>query len=100
MSQQPLVGTIQGSIKDQNGAPIPYAALTATNIDSVEPASHRRETGTDQQGIYQFVEVPEGRYSILVTKSGYRDYGVPLIRVRAGETVDMPEIKMAPAATH
>jgi Carboxypeptidase regulatory-like domain len=99
-SQQPLVGSIQGVIKDQHEAPIPYAALTATNVDSVEPGSTRQTTGADKQGIYQFVDVPPGRYSIVVRMGGYRDYTVRLVTVHPGETVKMPVIKMSPAAAH
>jgi len=99
-SQQPLVGLIQGTVKDPHDAPIPYAGLTATNIDSVEPESHLRTTGADRQGFYQFVDVPPGRYSIVIRKSGYRDYTVPVVTVRDGETVNMPEIKMSPVENH
>jgi hypothetical protein len=95
-SQQPLVGLIQGKIIDQKRAPIPYAALTATNIDNVEPEFHRRTTGADEKGFYQFVDVPEGRYSIVVNKTGYRDYKISVVTVRGGETVNMPDIKMSP----
>jgi hypothetical protein len=98
--QQPLVGSIQGTIRDKHDAPVPYAALTATNIDSVEPESSRRTTGADKKGVYQFVEVPPGRYSIVVTQNGYRDYTVPLVTVRPGETVNMPDIKMSLVASH
>ena len=95
-SQQPLVGLIQGKIIDQKQAPIPYAVLTATNIDSVEPASYRRTSGADEKGFYQFVDVPEGRYSIVVKKkTGYRDYKISVVTVRGGETVYMPDIKMS-----
>ena len=96
-SQQPLVGIIQGTIIDQKNRPLPYAALRATNIDSVEPESHHRTTGAGAKGFYQFVDVPEGRYAITVKKKGYRDYKIPEVTVRAGETVKMPEIKMSPA---
>lgn len=99
-SQQPLVGMIQGTIRDQHGAPIPFAALTSTNVDSVEPGSHLQTTGADKQGIYQFVDVPPGRYSIVVKKNGYQDYKVSLVTVHPGETVRMPDIKMSPAKTH
>ncbi len=99
-SQQPLVGLIEGTIRNQQGAPVPFAALTATNIDSVEPESHRRTTGADRQGVYQFVDVPEGHYSIVVKKRGYQDYTVPAVTVRGGETVKMPDIKMSPLAVH
>jgi Carboxypeptidase regulatory-like domain len=96
-SQEPLVGLIQGTVVDQRQAPIPYAGLTATNIDSVDPESQRRTTGADEKGFYQFVDVPEGRYSIVVKKNGYRNYKISLVRVRGGETVNLPAIKMLPA---
>jgi hypothetical protein len=99
-SQQPLVGQIQGSVENQHEAPVAYAALTATNTDSVDPESHRRTTGADKQGFYEFVDVPPGRYSIVVKMKGYRDYTVPQVTVHPGETVRMPEIKMSSAATH
>jgi hypothetical protein len=95
--QQPLVGLIQGMVVDQKQARIPYATLTATNIDAVEPESRRRTTSADEKGFYQFVEVPEGRYSIVVKMKGYRDYTIPEVTVRGGETVNMPPIKMSPA---
>ncbi len=61
-SQQPLVGLIQGMIVDQKHAPIAHAELTATNIDSVVPESNRRTTTADEQGLFQLIDVPEGRY--------------------------------------
>ena len=99
-SQQPLVASIQGTVKDQRGAPIPYANLTATNLGSVEPETGRQTTGTDKQGYYQFVDVPPGSYSLLVQQTGYQDYKVALVTVHSGETVKMPEIKMSPAKSH
>lgn len=96
--QQPLVGLIQGMVIDERQVPIGDAGLTATNIDSVDREAHRRSTGTDEKGFYQFVDVPEGRYSILVKKTGYRDYKISLVHVRGGETVNMPVIKMSPAS--
>jgi hypothetical protein len=97
--QQPLVGLIQGTVVDQKQARIPYATLTATNIDSVEPESRRRTASADEHGFYQFVDVPEGRYAIVVKKQGYRDYTISEVRVRGGETVNMPPIKMSPAGS-
>jgi uncharacterized GH25 family protein len=98
--QQPLVGLIQGKIVDQKQAPIPYATLTATNIDSVEQESHRKTTSADEKGFYQFVDVPEGRYSIVVKRKGYRDYKIPEVTVRASETVNMPDIVMSSGGRH
>lgn len=96
-SQQPLVGLIQGSIVDGTQPPFSNADITATNIDSVEREAHRRITGSDEKGFYQFVDLPEGRYSILVKKEGYREYEIPVVSVRGGEKVNMPTIKMSAA---
>jgi hypothetical protein len=98
-SQQPLVGLIQGTIVDQKHAPIAYADVIATNIDSVNPQSNRHSTSSDEKGFYQLVDVPEGRFSIVARKKGYRDYKIPVVAVRGGETVTMPEIKMSPAGS-
>lgn len=94
-SQQPLAGLIEGRIVDQKGAPIASVSLTATNIDSVDPESHRRTTAADRKGIYQFVDVPMGRYSIVFRKNGYRDYQIAEVTVRGGETVRLPDIRMS-----
>jgi hypothetical protein len=56
--QQPLVGLIQGTVVDQKQARIPYATLTATNIDSVEPESHRRTTSADENGFFNLSMLP------------------------------------------
>lgn len=94
--QQPLVGSIQGMIKDQRGVALPDASLTATNIDAVEPENHRHTSGTDKYGIFQFVDLSPGSFSITVQKRGYRDYTVPVVNVRPGEAVKMPDIRMSP----
>jgi hypothetical protein len=92
-SQQPLVGLIQGTIENQQGDPIPSASLMATNLDSIERETH--STVTDSRGIYQFVDVEPGRYSIVVTMKDYRDYKVPLVAVHDSETVKMTVIRMS-----
>jgi Carboxypeptidase regulatory-like domain len=96
-SQQPLVGTIEGTLKTQQGLPIPYASLTITNIDSVEAQSARQSTDSDKHGWYEFVDVPEGRYALVVKRNGYRDRTIPLLNVYPGQSVRMPVIQLSPA---
>lgn len=98
-SQQPLVGLIQGTIVDQKQMGLPDAVLTATNIDSVEAGTHRRSTANDEKGFFQFVDVPMGRYAIVVSLKGYRNYKIPEVTVRGGETVKLPTIKMSPSTS-
>jgi len=60
------------------------------------PESHRRTTGVDEKGFYQFVDAPERRYSIAGKKAGYRNHTISAVTLRGGEAVNMPEIKMSP----
>jgi hypothetical protein len=92
-SRQPLVGLIKGFVKNELGASIPYAGLTATNLDSIERVN--QTTGTDRQGFYQFVNVPPGRYSIIARMKGYCDYKISWVTLYPGEVLTLPEISMS-----
>jgi Carboxypeptidase regulatory-like domain len=94
--QQPLVGSIQGTVKDQRGVPLADAVVTATNIDAVEPETYRHTASTDKDGTFQFIDLSPGRFSIMVQKRGYRDYTIDLVNLRPGEAVKIPEIKISP----
>ena len=85
--QQPLVGLIQGTVKNQQGAPVSNASVTATNLDTIDP---ERQFGvTDTRGTFQIVDVPPGHYSIAVTNEGYLTYLIPWVTVHDGEKVNM-----------
>ena len=86
-SQQPLVGLIQGTVKNQLGAPVPNASVTATDLDAIDPEP--LATGTNSRGFFQIVEVPPGHYSIVVTNKDYQDYRLPFVTVRDGQTVNL-----------
>lgn len=96
-SQQPLVGLIEGKVADQNQTPVAHAVIVASNIDTVNPKADRRTASADSKGVYQFVAVPEGRYSIVISRQGYRDYRISEVTVRGGETIKIPDITMIPA---
>jgi hypothetical protein len=60
-------GSIQGSVKDEKGAAIPGAEVTATS-----PSLVRTQTATtDSQGNYVFSTLPVGVYTITVTQKGF-----------------------------
>jgi hypothetical protein len=90
-SQQPLVGLIQGAVKNQQGAPVPNASVTATNLDTIE--REWQASGTNSGGTFQIVDVPPGHYSIAVTNKDYQDYLLPFVTVHDGQTVNIT-IKM------
>src|SRR6185369_12424130 len=61
-------GSIQGQVKDQTGAVIPGAKITATSPNLVRPM----EATSDSGGAYRFSTVPVGMYTVTVTQSGFK----------------------------
>src|ERR1700743_928852 len=60
-------GDITGVVKDQSGAIVGNAAVTATNIET----NVARATVTNTSGIYSFPELTPGRYQVKVTAPGF-----------------------------
>jgi hypothetical protein len=60
-------GSIQGTIKDQKGAAIVGAEVTATSPTLVRPQT----ATTDGQGVYVFPSLPAGVYTVTATQTGF-----------------------------
>jgi len=58
---------ITGAVKDQSGAVIPGATVTARNVDT----GFTRVGVTDGGGEYRLVSLPPGRYSVSTELSGF-----------------------------
>ena len=74
---QTLYGSVVGNVTDGQGAAVPGASValinTATNL--------RRETVTDAQGVYNFINVLAGPYDVKIALQGFRETvrtGVPV----------------------
>jgi outer membrane receptor protein involved in Fe transport len=61
-------GTIVGTVTDNSGGVVPEAGMTLTNLGT--NAIHTAKT--DETGLYQFVNVPPGRYRIEAERSGFQ----------------------------
>lgn len=69
-------GTLEGTVRDPNGAPIAGALLTAVSRDGVFRVSQE----SDEQGRYRFLLRPS-IYDLTVTAFGYASrqvYGIPI----------------------
>jgi carboxypeptidase family protein len=67
---QSTFGSISGTVKDASGAAVPGAQVTLTSI-----ATGAKETfTTDQNGLYSFVNVNPGEYTIDVDKTGFKRF--------------------------
>lgn len=71
---QATSGSIEGVLKDPNGALLPDATVTVKSIGST--AGYSRTVTTDNNGYFIIPNVPVGNYSVTVSKSGFADRNV------------------------
>ncbi len=65
---QEFRGSINGKVTDPNGAVVPGASVSVTNIETnVQAASE-----TNDEGSYDFPVLLPGKYRLLVTKDGFK----------------------------
>lgn len=60
--------TLNGTVVDPSGAAVPGARVVATNDDT----GLTRDTTTSEAGMYNFVRVPVGRYTLNVEANGFK----------------------------
>src|SRR5581483_7419263 len=65
---QVLYGSMVGAVEDAVSGVVPKAAVTLTNTGT----SQARETSTDDQGRYSFVNLLPGQYGLKVVAHGFR----------------------------
>ena len=59
---------VKGVVTDSSGALVPGAMIVVTNLDN----RARRETATNESGVYQFPLLQPGRYTITARKQGFK----------------------------
>src|SRR5690349_19111384 len=59
---------LNGVILDSSGATVPQTDVVVTNLDN----GTKRETVSNESGLYQFPLLQPGRYSIVVRKTGFK----------------------------
>ena len=76
-----LSGAIAGRVTDQTGAVMPGASVEARNLAT----GFQQSTVTNHAGIYQFLALMPGTYSVTATEKGFHDIEA-LVRVLVGNT--------------
>ncbi|HXY39151.1 MAG TPA: carboxypeptidase-like regulatory domain-containing protein, partial [Vicinamibacteria bacterium] len=74
---QVLYGTVVGNVTDTSGGNVPGATVTLINTGT----NLARETTTNPEGVYRFVNVQPGTYKVRVVLQGFKEYvkdGVPV----------------------
>ncbi|HEX8029424.1 MAG TPA: carboxypeptidase regulatory-like domain-containing protein [Vicinamibacterales bacterium] len=75
-------GTIEGTVKDEQGALLPGVTVTLTNLGTGD----KRVVVTNEAGIYRAVQLPLGAYSVAAELQGFRGFEQTGIRLSTGET--------------
>jgi hypothetical protein len=73
-------GTILGNVKDNSGAPVPGATVTATNVGT----QVTRTVTTDVDGQYTLSLLPVGNYQVEITLSGFKNFSQTGIVLEVG----------------
>ena len=76
-----LTGAIGGRVTDQTSAIVPGATILVRNLAT----GLQHSAATNHAGLYQFVALMPGTYSVTATGTGFRDTEA-LIRVLVGNT--------------
>ena len=63
---QTLYGSVVGNVKDAQGGIVPGGTVTLINTGT----NLKRETTTDAQGAFNFVNVLAGKYDVIIFPSG------------------------------
>ena len=82
-AQVVISSTIVGTVTDPQGAVIPDASVTITNVDT----GILWNTTTSQEGEYQVPNLNAGHYKIQVTKEGFASAISTVVALENGTTV-------------
>lgn len=78
-------GTIRGTITDQSGAAIPNATVTATESST----GVKRNTASNDSGIFVFPDMPIGTYALKISAKGFATQDRPNLQLLTGQTMDL-----------
>jgi hypothetical protein len=87
---QTFRGGIFGVVTDSSGAAIAGASI---KLDSAATGLSRAAI-TSTQGEYLFVDLPVGKYTLVVSQAGFETHKVELVEVAVSKTTNL-EIRLA-----
>ena len=88
-------GTLNGTVLDAQGNPIPQAQVTLIHRGKFEP----RIMNADDNGAYSFAGVPPDQYMVEVLAPGFDPYVTVEVTIHAGETATAPRTALKVSST-
>ena len=86
---------VKGSLLDEQGKPMMYATASLLNA---QDSTIVKGAISNEQGVYSFDHIKQGRYVIKATTVGYQKAVSKPITVASNGAVTVPELKMQPNA--
>src|SRR5580700_6112290 len=81
VTAQTNTGIIRGQVTDPSGAAVVGATVLLTT-----PSGGSMDTTTNKEGIYEFKELPPGKYEVRVVATGFGQFDKPGVAVAPGQT--------------
>src|SRR5215471_17622843 len=81
VNSQVLYGTLTGNVTDPTGAAVPAVHVEATNVGT----NVKRETTTDDGGVYRFTDLAPGLYQVSVTAQSFSPFAETNVQVQAND---------------
>ncbi len=88
------LATVNGTVYDVTHRVVPNAQVLLTNQQSGEI----RQSKTNSAGVFNFPAVPQGLYSVTVTKQGFAALTKTDIAVNASETIKVTDLNLKPGS--
>ena len=85
MAQTNTTGSIEGTVKDANGAAVPSATITVSGGNLIRPIT----TTSDAEGNYRFLQVPPGVYTVKATGTGFNEFSQESVSVNLSRTTSL-----------
>ena len=89
-----LTGALSGRVTDQSGAVVTGASVVVQNLGT----SVKQSAETNHTGLYRFLALTPGSYSIAVSLKGFRNVQAGPVRVLIGNTAQL-DVKLQVGAT-
>src|SRR5580700_1296884 len=87
---QSATGNLSGTVTDASGAVIPNATVTLTD----EATNTKRETVSNNSGVFNFAAVPPATYTVTISANGFRSWEQREITMTQGNNLNVPNIKL------
>jgi hypothetical protein len=95
VAEQPAASSISGIVLDVNGGVVLGAQVTL----AASEGAAGRTIMSDDAGQFSFPELAPGKFKLTVVSTGFEPYASAEIALYPGEKLNLPEIRLSPAAT-